>query len=70
MKNSIKVNPLLIAGLVLLVNAFVAVLVAASFGMYELLGVVIGCLGAGIGLTVTGLIRQNKQKEKSQRVLN
>jgi len=70
MKNSINVNPLLTAGLVLLLNAFVAVLVAASFAVYELLGVVIGCLGAGIGLTVTGLIKQNQQKEKSQRALN
>lgn len=62
MKNETNMNPLLIAGIVLLVNAFVFLLLAVSFGMYEFLGVVVGCLGAGIGLTVSGLLKKNRKQ--------
>jgi|GEM_PF-1218146 len=62
MKNETNMNPLLIAGIVLLVNVFVFLLLAVSFGMYEFLGVVVGCLGAGIGLTVSGLLKKNRKQ--------
>jgi hypothetical protein len=38
--------------------------------MFEFLGVVIGCLGAGIGLTVTGAIKSKPKKEQDKCLLN
>ena len=70
MKESTNLNPLLLTGIVLLVNAFIFLLIATSFSMFEFLGVVIGCLGAGIGLTVTGAIKSKPKKERTKRVLN
>jgi hypothetical protein len=70
MKESTTLNPLLLTGIVLLTNAFIFLLIAASFSMFEFLGVVIGCLGAGIGLTVTGAIKSKPKKEQDKCLLN
>ena len=70
MKESRKLNPFLLAGIVLLTNAFIFLLIVTSFSMFELLSVAIGCLGSGIGLVVTGVIKQKSKNEQAKRVLN
>ncbi|MDG1662339.1 MAG: hypothetical protein P8H97_03070 [Pseudomonadales bacterium] len=62
MKENQTWHPLLIAGTVLLLNAFIFFLLGFSFnsGFY---GVAIGCSGAGIALCIIG-IQKNTQSNR------